>query len=224
MPPKTRTGAGPKKVRRKEKKNVAHGHAHIKSTFNNTIVSITDPQGAVIAWASAGHVGFKGSPQVDSVRRADGRRERGPQGAGARHAQGGRLREGPRFRPGDRDPFAAGRRPSRSAPFPTSPRSRTTAAVRPSGAGSRGGEPDMARYTGPMTRKSRRLKVDLVGGDQAFERRPYPPGQHGRIRIKETEYLLQSQEKQKGPLRLRRAGEAVPPLLRRGQPSRGQDR
>ena len=40
---------------------MAHGHAHIKSTFNNTIVSITDPNGAVIAWASAGHVGFKGS-------------------------------------------------------------------------------------------------------------------------------------------------------------------
>ena len=61
MPPRSRTAAGPKKVRRKEKKNVAHGHAHIKSTFNNTIVSITDPTGAVIAWASAGHVGFKGS-------------------------------------------------------------------------------------------------------------------------------------------------------------------
>ena len=61
MPPRSRTAAGPKKVRRKEKKNVAHGHAHIKSTFNNTIVSITDPNGAVIAWASAGHVGFKGS-------------------------------------------------------------------------------------------------------------------------------------------------------------------
>ena len=61
MPPRTRQQAGPKKVRRKEKKNVAHGHAHIKSTFNNTIVSITDPNGAVIAWASAGHVGFKGS-------------------------------------------------------------------------------------------------------------------------------------------------------------------
>jgi small subunit ribosomal protein S4 len=55
----------------------------------------------------------------------------------------------------------------------------------------------MARYTGPVTRKSRRLKVDLVGGDQAFERRPYPPGQHGRGRIKESEYLLQLQEKQK---------------------------
>jgi small subunit ribosomal protein S4 len=55
----------------------------------------------------------------------------------------------------------------------------------------------MARYTGPVTRKSRRLKVDLVGGDQAFERRPYPPGQHGRGRIKESEFLLQLQEKQK---------------------------
>jgi small subunit ribosomal protein S11 len=62
MPPKTRTGsAAPKKVRKREKKNVAHGHAHIKSTFNNTIVTITDPSGAVIAWASSGHVGFKGS-------------------------------------------------------------------------------------------------------------------------------------------------------------------
>ena len=61
MPPKSRTAAGAKKVRRKEKKNVAQGEAHIKSTFNNTIVSITDPLGNVIAWASAGHVGFKGS-------------------------------------------------------------------------------------------------------------------------------------------------------------------
>ena len=61
MPPRARTAAGVKKVRRKEKKNVAHGHAYIKSTFNNTIVTITDPTGAVISWASAGTVGFKGS-------------------------------------------------------------------------------------------------------------------------------------------------------------------
>ena len=59
MPPKGR--AGTKKVRRKEKKNVAFGHAHIKSTFNTTIVTITDPQGQVIAWSSSGQVGFKGS-------------------------------------------------------------------------------------------------------------------------------------------------------------------
>jgi small subunit ribosomal protein S11 len=61
MPPKSRATTGAKKVRRKEKKNVTFGHAHIRSTFNNTIVTITDPNGAVIAWASAGTVGFKGS-------------------------------------------------------------------------------------------------------------------------------------------------------------------
>ena len=55
----------------------------------------------------------------------------------------------------------------------------------------------MARYTGPMTKKSRRLGVDLVGGDAAFEKRPYAPGQHGRARIKESEYRNQLQEKQK---------------------------
>lgn len=55
----------------------------------------------------------------------------------------------------------------------------------------------MARYTGPATRISRRLGVDLIGGDQSFERRPYPPGQHGRNRIKESEYRTQMQEKQK---------------------------
>ncbi|MGO2660107.1 30S ribosomal protein S11 [Mycetocola reblochoni] len=50
-----------RKPRKKDKKNVAAGHAHIKSTFNNTIVSITDTTGAVISWASSGGVGFKGS-------------------------------------------------------------------------------------------------------------------------------------------------------------------
>ena len=55
----------------------------------------------------------------------------------------------------------------------------------------------MARYTGPITKKSRRLGTDLVGNDKAFERRAYPPGMHGRGRIKESEYLLQLKEKQK---------------------------
>ena len=55
----------------------------------------------------------------------------------------------------------------------------------------------MARYTGPITKKSRRLKTDLVGGDKNFEMRPFPPGQHGRGRIQEKEYLHQLQEKQK---------------------------
>ncbi|MBV7363477.1 30S ribosomal protein S11 [Actinomycetaceae bacterium TAE3-ERU4] len=60
MPPKTRAAAA-RKGRRKERKNIAVGQAHIKSTFNNTIVSITDPTGAVIASCSSGQVGFKGS-------------------------------------------------------------------------------------------------------------------------------------------------------------------
>ncbi|MCL1890681.1 MAG: 30S ribosomal protein S11 [Coriobacteriia bacterium] len=49
------------RVKRSERKNIAVGQAHIKSTFNNTIISITDPQGNVIVWKSAGTVGFKGS-------------------------------------------------------------------------------------------------------------------------------------------------------------------
>ena len=49
------------RLKRSERKNIAVGAAHIKSTFNNTIVSITDPQGNVISWQSAGTVGFKGS-------------------------------------------------------------------------------------------------------------------------------------------------------------------
>lgn len=50
------------KGRKKEKKVVpARGIAHIRSTFNNTIVSITDPTGQVVAWASAGKMGYKGS-------------------------------------------------------------------------------------------------------------------------------------------------------------------
>jgi small subunit ribosomal protein S11 len=58
----TKSGAkGKVKLRKKEKKNIAVGQAHIKSTFNNTIISITDMTGAVISWASSGQVGYKGS-------------------------------------------------------------------------------------------------------------------------------------------------------------------
>ena len=49
------------KQRRREKKNVPQGHVHIQATFNNTIITITDPGGAVISWGSAGVAGFKGS-------------------------------------------------------------------------------------------------------------------------------------------------------------------
>jgi small subunit ribosomal protein S11 len=53
--------AGGRRPRKKERKNVTHGVVHIKSSFNNTIVSISDQEGNVLSWASAGNVGFKGS-------------------------------------------------------------------------------------------------------------------------------------------------------------------
>ncbi|HEY0515059.1 MAG TPA: 30S ribosomal protein S11 [Thermoanaerobaculia bacterium] len=50
-----------KGAKRKEKRNVPHGVAHIQATFNNTIVTIADPEGSILAWSSAGRIGFKGS-------------------------------------------------------------------------------------------------------------------------------------------------------------------
>jgi small subunit ribosomal protein S11 len=52
---------GGRRPRRRERKNISHGIAHIKSSFNNTIITISDQQGNTLAWASAGNVGFKGS-------------------------------------------------------------------------------------------------------------------------------------------------------------------
>jgi small subunit ribosomal protein S11 len=54
-------GAKPKSAKKKAKKNVATGIAHIQSTFNNTVVTITDVNGNTVAWSSAGSRGFKGS-------------------------------------------------------------------------------------------------------------------------------------------------------------------
>ena len=49
------------RVRRRERKNIVSGVAHVNSTFNNTMITITDAQGNTIAWSSAGSLGFKGS-------------------------------------------------------------------------------------------------------------------------------------------------------------------
>ncbi len=54
-------GAGGRRPRKRERKNVTYGVAHIKSSFNNTIIAISDQEGHVLAWSSAGNVGFKGS-------------------------------------------------------------------------------------------------------------------------------------------------------------------
>ncbi len=53
--------SGGKDKRKKEKRMVPHGVAHIKATFNNTVITISDPEGNVLTWSSAGRIGFKGS-------------------------------------------------------------------------------------------------------------------------------------------------------------------
>jgi small subunit ribosomal protein S11 len=53
--------AGGRRPKRKERKNITYGGAHIKSSFNNTIITFTDQQGNCLSWASSGNVGFKGS-------------------------------------------------------------------------------------------------------------------------------------------------------------------
>jgi len=57
----TTEGSGGKDRKKKEKRIVPHGIAHIRATFNNTLITIADPEGNVVSWSSAGRIGFKGS-------------------------------------------------------------------------------------------------------------------------------------------------------------------
>lgn len=100
-----------RKPRRKEKKSIAVGQAHIKSTFNNTIVSITDPSGAVVELGIVRAGRLQGLAQVDALRRSARRRVRRASGTGARHEEGRRLRQGPGLGSWNGDPFAPGRGP-----------------------------------------------------------------------------------------------------------------
>jgi small subunit ribosomal protein S11 len=86
-----------RKPRRRDRKSVPVGQAHIKSTFNNTIISITDPSGAVVSWASGGDVGFKGS-RKSTPYAAGMAAESAAQGDGTRRQEGRRVRQGPGFR------------------------------------------------------------------------------------------------------------------------------
>jgi len=61
MAKEQKAGKSAAKPRKKERKNVTTGTAHVNSTFNNTIITITDAQGNALAWSTAGHQGFKGS-------------------------------------------------------------------------------------------------------------------------------------------------------------------
>ena len=87
--------AGGRRPKKKERKNVTYGMAHIKSSFNNTIITFTDLQGNTLSWASSGNVGLQGFAQEHAVRGAARGRGRGPARDGARRPQGRRVVKGP---------------------------------------------------------------------------------------------------------------------------------
>ena len=184
--------------RRKAKKNVPFGQAHIKTSFNNTIVSLTDREGNVIAWESAGGAGFKGSrkstpfaAQVTADAAAKKGIEQGLEkvevfvkgpGSGrdtairSLQAAGLEVTGDPR-----RDPAGPQRLP------PPQAEARL-----------------MARDTSPQCKQCRRegeklfLKGERCLTDKCgIERRNYPPGDHGRGRSRQSEYRVQLREKQK---------------------------
>ena len=123
------------KKSKKEKKHVVHGIAHVYASFNNTHVTITDLEGNVLSWSSAGTLGF---------RIAQGHALRGPEAASAAATVAktpaplaGHPRQGSGQRPRVGHPRPPGRRVEIKS-IRTSPPSRITAAGRPSGAGCNG--------------------------------------------------------------------------------------
>ena len=143
MAEKRRGGKGKTRVRRRDRKNIPRGRAYIQATFNNTIVTLTDPAGNVIAWSSAGANGFKGvgksTPYAAQVTAEPA----------ARKAMEHGLRQVDVFVKGPA-PAArwrsarCNRVASRSSRSPTRPRFRTMAAGRRSGGASRSQGRDLA--------------------------------------------------------------------------------
>ena len=186
------------RARRRVKKNIAIGQAHIKTSFNNTIVSLTDKEGNVIAWESAGSAGFKGSrkstpfaAQVTADSCARKGMEHGLQKVEVFVKGPGSGRE-----TAIRSLQAAGL--EILGVKDVSPQAHN--GVRPK----KRRRVSMARPLGPKCKLCRREGMKLfLKGERcltekcAVERRSYPPGEHGRGRIKQSEYLLQLREKQK---------------------------
>src|ERR1700690_133401 len=206
--------AAPKRARgkRKPKKNIPVGQAHIKTSFNNTIVSLTDVQGNVIAWESAGGAGFKGSrkstpfaAQVTADAAARKGLEQGLQKVEVYVKGPGSGRE-----TAIRSLQAAGlevtgvKDVTPQAHNGCRPRKRRRGEQPPSSDKHEEEHRRMARDTGPQCKQCRRegqklfLKGERCLTDKCgVERRSYPPGEHGRGRQKQSEYRLQLREKQK---------------------------
>ena len=87
--------AAANKTKKKIKRVITDGIAHVHASFNNTIITITDRQGNALSWATSGGAGFRGSAQVDPVRRAGRRREGRSCRARLRREVAGSAHQGP---------------------------------------------------------------------------------------------------------------------------------
>ena len=228
---------------------VPHAQAYVQATFNNTLVSITDPEGNVIGWASAGKAGFKGSRKgTPFAAQLAGQRCR-HRGAGSRRAIGRRPGEGAGGRARVGDPGAAGRPESPSTRSRTSPRFHTTAAGPASGAGC-SDRTESGRFPGGRSlrllgrRESRgkihrfRLPALPPGADEAVsEGRPLLQGEvrdraprlsAGPARPapwpEDPGLRAPAAREAEGQAHLRHAGAPVPHLLREGRPQEGHHR
>ena len=217
MPPTKKQGsktATARRPRRRERKNIAYGVAHIKSSFNNTIVTIADQEGNVLAWASAGNVGFKGSRKSTpfAAQLAAEQAARRAMEHGVRKVDV--LVQGPGLGPRDRRQVACRRRHrgSRHKGRHPNPPQRLPPEEAAPGVTAESGQNHMARYTGPVCRLCRRERTKLfLKGERCYSlkcpvseavtdrhSRAYPPGEHGRDRMRQgSEYLSQLREKQK---------------------------
>ncbi len=85
----------PQRIRRRERKNISSGVAHINASFNNTMITITDAQGNAISWSSAGMMGFKGSRKSTPYAAQVAADDRGQEGRRARRAHARGRDQGP---------------------------------------------------------------------------------------------------------------------------------
>ncbi len=199
-----KSSKGGKKGGKKEKKNIPHGVAHIHATFNNTIITIADPMGNVIAWASSGGQGFKGSrkgtpfaAQTAAQNAGYAATDNGVRSVDVRVKGPGSGRES-----SIRALQAAGHRRQVDQGRHPDPAQRLPAAEAAPGLTRRRSERGKTYRTGlqalpPGGHEAVPQGRPLLQGKCAFERRGYAPGQHGRRRSKIQGYGIQLREKQK---------------------------
>ena len=174
------------RVRKKVKKNVAEGIAHVHASFNNTIITITDRQGNVLSWASSGGAGFKGSRKSTPFAAQVAAERAGQRGAGMRREEPRSAHQGARPRARIGGPRAQRDRPEDHQHRGRDARSAQRLPRRRSGAASKENrqwpETSMrnAASAAARARSSSSRARSASPTSAPIERRSYAPGQHGQ--------------------------------------------